>query len=199
MVGASFVKVLVIPEDQQLDQYILKPVIERLFEQLQQKARIEVLPEPRLRGGGAALEPQVLESIIQANRHAIDLFLLVVDRDCDRDSNVGRMAAREKEHGDVLIGCLAVEEVETWLLALHRDAVVRGFRVAWNEVRADCDPKEAFAEQLLEDLGRDGPGRGRKKAMRSLVGQWKTLCTLCPEIEELCERVRRWIESNATP
>jgi hypothetical protein len=49
------VKILVIPEDPMLDQYILKPVVERLFADLGLAVRINVLWNPRLRGVNQAL------------------------------------------------------------------------------------------------------------------------------------------------
>jgi hypothetical protein len=98
-----------------------------------------------------------------------------------RTKNVEKAAARVAEHSNKLIACLAVEEVEVWLLAVHRENLNAG----WLEVRAECDPKERFAEPLLNMLGRDSPGRGRKGAMRGLGAKWKGLLELCPEIKAL--------------
>ncbi|MBL8724426.1 MAG: hypothetical protein JNK49_10295 [Planctomycetes bacterium] len=179
-------KVLVIPEDQTNDQYILKPVVERLFEELGRSARVSVLPEPRLRGAEHALDPSVVRSIVADNRAMVDLFLLVVDRDCDRQKNGERLAAREREHPDVLVGCLAVEELECWLLAVQEGELP----AAWAAIRADCDPKERYAEPFLQALESVGPGGGRKAAMRGLRGKWGRLLQLCPEVRSLQERIR---------
>jgi len=183
-------KVLVIPEDQQLDRFLLKPVLERLFQELGKPARIEILPEPQLRGDDQALDQKLLAQIVADNRAMVDLFLLVVDRDCDRKNHVARAAARESEHRDLLIACLAVEEVETWMLALYETEEIGA---SWNDVRRHCDPKEQFAEPLLARLGGNGPGRGRKAAMRRLAGNWQRLTSRCPELTALAERIRAFL------
>jgi hypothetical protein len=41
-------KVLVIPEDPVLDQYVLKPIVERMFEDLGRRVAVRVLTSPRL-------------------------------------------------------------------------------------------------------------------------------------------------------
>lgn len=180
-------KVLVIPEDQRLDRYIVQPVIAALFGELEIPARIDVLPEPQLRGANDALDQELLAEIITANP-MIDLFLLVVDEDCNRGNHVERAAARESEHAGRLLACLAHQEVEVWMLWLHRASL----GVQFSEVRRECDPKERWAESLLKSLGRNGPGNGRKLAMRSLGSGWRGLSQACTEIADLRERVRRW-------
>ncbi len=176
-------RVLVIPEDPYLDQYILKPVIAALFDDLGRTPQVEVLQKPRLRGVAQALDVTILSAIVLDNR-MIDLFLLVVDRDCDgqRQDAVG---ALERRHPGKLIACLAVEEVEVWMLALHRDALT----ARWSEIVGECHPKERFAEPFLVERGWN-TSLGRERAMRSLRGQWKTLVSLCPELAALRERVR---------
>lgn len=77
-------KVLVIPEDQELDRYILKQIVEQMFADLERRVRVEILPEPRLRGTGDALDEEIVRAIVTDNP-MIDLFLLVIDRDCDRE------------------------------------------------------------------------------------------------------------------
>lgn len=57
-------KVLVIPEDPKLDQYILKPVVARIFADLGKSPRIEVLSNPRLRGVAEALDGSVLADVV---------------------------------------------------------------------------------------------------------------------------------------
>lgn len=75
-------KVLVIPEDPTLDQYILKPVVERLFSDLGKTARVQVLSKPRLRGIAQALDPTIIADVVQTYP-MVDLFLVMVDRDGD--------------------------------------------------------------------------------------------------------------------
>lgn len=177
-------KVLVIPEDPMLDQYILKPVAERLFIDLGLAARIDVLWNPRLRSVNQALDASVVRHIVDTYS-MIDLFLLIVDRDAD-EHRATRTRARETEHAGRLFACLAVEEVEVWMLALHRDRLPS----PWAEVRGERDPKERFAHPFLAaHAPKLDAGQGRKWAMRDLGARWKGLLDVCPEIAELKARI----------
>jgi hypothetical protein len=182
------VKVLVIPEDQELDRYIVKPVVEALFRELDVRARVDVLPEPRLRGAAQALDPAVVREIVEDNP-MVDLFLLVVDADCDRDGNKGKASRREREHPGKLIACLAVQELEVWMLALHKERIGARF----SDVRKECDPKERWAEPLLEAMGTDSPGGGRQAAMREIRGSYKSLRDTCKELGDLERAIRVWL------
>lgn len=181
-------KVLVIPEDQTHDAYIIKPIVEAICADLGRKAKVDVLPEPRLRGTSEALDPALIRRIVDGNP-MVDLFILAVDRDCDRDKNEARAAARASEHPGKLIACVAVQEVEVWMLALHTDKLTTPF----SEIRRHCDPKEPFAEPLLDRLGaRSGPGAGRKAAMRALGGNLKGLLARCDELARLRAAIDAW-------
>ncbi|MEW6281593.1 MAG: hypothetical protein AB1758_23485 [Candidatus Eremiobacterota bacterium] len=179
-------KVLIIPEDPLNDQYILKPIVERIFKDLGKPARVEVLQDPRLRSVNQALDRKQVADIVDDNR-MVDLFLLMVDRDCDREGNSAKAKAREEEHACKLLACLAVEEVEVWMLALHRTD--QRFK-PWNSVRKECDPKEVYAQPFLEEEGWDAEvGGGYKRGMRELSAGWKGLLKACPEINDLKARV----------
>lgn len=150
-------KVLIIPEDPKLDQYILRPVVERMMADLGVAARVEVLWDPRLRSVSQALDPATVRKIVAANR-MVDLFLLMVDRDCESD-RAARARTREDEHPGRLLATLAIEEVEVWMLALHRDVLPS----AWQDIRRECHPKERFAHPLLASIfPRLAPGEGRR-------------------------------------
>ena len=185
-------KVLIIPEDPTNDQHILKPIVERIFADLKRSAQVFVLQDPHLTGVQDALDPEVIGDIIRDNP-MIDLFLLMVDRDCDRLRNTTKAEARAVEQPS-LIHCLAVEEVEVWMLALHREAL----DTAWQTIRSHCDPKEEYADPFLAAKEWDGGvGRGRKAAMRELGQRWKGLLKVCPEIAELKTRIRDQLDSTA--
>lgn len=185
-------KVLIIPEDQTHDGFILQPIVEAIFESLAIPARVGVLPEPRLRGASYALDAEIIRSIV-ADNPMVELFLLLVDRDCDRQRHVDKAAARVAEHEGRLLACLAKQEVEVWMLALHRGQL----SASWAEIRAHCDPKEAYADPLLASLGTDGPGGGRKKAMRALSGNLRTLLSLCEELDSLKATLSGWHAARA--
>ncbi len=185
-------KVLIIPEDPTLDQYILKPVVERVLQELGRRARVEVLWDPRLRGIHDALDADTVAGIVDDNP-MVDLFLLMIDRDCNRFGNQAKALARQSEHPQRLLVCLAIEEVEVWMLALFRD----GLTFSWSEVRKECDPKERFALPFLQQRDWSGLiGGGRKRAMRGLGKQWAGLTKVCPEIGALSEAVDRWLRTR---
>jgi hypothetical protein len=184
---------MIIPEDQKLDQFILKPIIEAIFRNLNRIARVRVPPKPRLRSVDQALDPAQLNSIINSYPQE-DLFLLLVDRDCDQN-RLNRVTARESEimsRGKALIGCLAIEEVEIWALAIYQNQLP----APWQEMRKECHPKETYFHPLVEQLGlQTAVGRGRKQIMKGLSGQYSRLLQLCPEIAELRDRIRQKLAS----
>jgi hypothetical protein len=185
------VKVLVIPEDPVLDQYILKPIVERIFGDLNKAPLVTVLSRPRLRGVAEALNAAIISKIV-ATYPMNDLFLVMVDRDGDRTrSRIGE--AREAEHQGRLFVCLAIEEVEIWMLAIHHGLLPS----PWREIRTEVNVKEQFAEPfLLNQVPELDPGEGRAWAMRGLGGQWRGVLQRCPEIEELKGRIESWLAAR---
>ncbi len=182
-------KVLIIPEDPTLDQYILKPVVKRLFDDLERPARIDVLSNPRLRGVAQALDSATLADIVSTFQ-MIDLFLVLVDRDGDT-TRPAVAAARETEHPGRLIACLAIEEIEVWMLALHRDTLGS----PWREVQSERNPKERFATPFLAARApKLDPGAGRSWAMRELGTGWRGVLQVCPEIDDLKRRIQDWLD-----
>lgn len=186
-------RVLVIPEDPTHDEQILKPVVERVFRELgRPRAHVQVLKDPCMRGVQQALASETVDEILGTYRMA-DLFLLIVDRDCEVGRH-GAVASRESQAAQrdkTLIGCLAVEEVEVWALALHADELSQ----RWSDVRKECHPKERFFDPLVESKGWGlSKGKGRSAAMAALAGQWKALKQRCPEVRRLEEAVAAWLE-----
>lgn len=185
-------KVLIIPEDPTLDQHILKPIVERIFTDHGLKARVEVLRDPHLRGVDQALARDIVAGIIRDNPME-DLFILMVDRDCDRLGNSTKAATRLAEHPGRLLVCLACQEVEVWMLALHRKEI----DASWSTVRDECDPKERFADPFIASRGWSAlVGRGRKRAMRELGAAWPGLLQVCPELGELHGQIGRWASAR---
>lgn len=182
-------KVMVIPEDPTHDQYILKPIVEQIFADLGKAPRVQVLSNPRLHGVSQALRADVLAEIV-ARYPMIDLFLVLVDRDAE-PKRPSQANEREQEHPDRLFVCLAIEEVEVWMLALHRDALGE----SWTEIRRERDPKERFAAPFLAARApRLSPGGGRVWAMRALGARWKGVLQVCPELAELEQTLRGWLD-----
>jgi len=185
------VKVLVIPEDPRLDQYILKPVVERIFADFGKAPRVTVLSKPRLRGVAQALNPSILADIV-ATYSMNDLFLVLVDRDGDK-ARAAVARAREAEHSGRLFVCLAIEEIEVWMLAIHSETLGTG----WREIQAEIHPKERFAQPFLQERApKLDAGQGRGWAMRDLGRQWRGVLRRCPELDELKGRIEAWLAAG---
>ena len=153
--------VLIIPEDFRYDQYILRPLFQRLFQSLNRRATVTVLTDPLLGGVGEALKSERLAEIVEQYDGMTDLFILCVDRDGDA-SRRHRLDAIEQEFGNPPRWFLAEnawEEVEIWVLA-GLD-LPNGWR--WSDVRAEVSVKERYFDELAQLRGvADDPGRGRK-------------------------------------
>ncbi|MCP4657613.1 MAG: hypothetical protein GY856_19580 [bacterium] len=185
-------KVLVVPEDPTYDQYILKPIVERIFRDLDRSVRVQVLRNPHLRGVTQALDSVVLADIVE-NHEMIKLFLVLVDRDGDAERRPARARALENAHPGRLVVCLAIEEVEVWMLAIHREKL----SAPWSKVRSEHHPKEHFADPFLaEHAPKLGPGAGRKWAMRRLGSEWQGVLSVCPELVELKQRIRSCLDQD---
>ena len=155
-------KVLVIPEDFRNDQYILKPLFERLLQSAgKPHARVRVCQDPPLGGVGEALKVERLKDIVAQYDGMTDLFVLCVDRDGDRGrrGRLDRIEAELGKDGQAFLAGEAWEEVETWVLAgldLPKDW-------RWRDVRAEVQVKERYFAPLARERGvADGPGGGRK-------------------------------------
>jgi hypothetical protein len=178
------VKVLVIPEDPTIDQYILRPIVARLFVDLGKLAQVEILFRPRLRGVAEALDTITLARVV-GSFPMVDLFLVIVDRD-GIESRKAVASAREAERSGHLIVCLAIEEIEVWMLAIHHARLGH----PWREIRAEIHPKERFAQPFLQERApKLNAGQGRAWAMRDLGGQWRGVLRRCPELKALKQRI----------
>ncbi len=187
-------RVMVICENHRLDQHIIKPVVEHLFRDLDRKARIDVLSDPPLGGVSQALDKQTVGQILDENP-MIDLFLLIVDRD-GIESRENKLQARLRQASGSdkrMVGCLAIEEVEVWALALHREELTDD----WQQIRAERDPKEVYFDPLVKRMGwQESLGKGRVTAMKDLVGNWRSLMGRCPELQGLRQDVKTWLEAS---
>lgn len=189
-------RVLVIPEDSRRDKDLLKPMIQALMAELgKPRAKVRVCEKPVLGGVAEALKWERIETILNLWGGQTDLFLLLVDR--DGAQNAGRRAALDSleqrsvpllSEGQALLGELAIEEIEVWVLAGHD--LPPSWK--WRDVRADPHPKESyFARFLVEHrrLSPDAAGRAivAEEAARSI----QRVLALCPEdLGRLAARIR---------
>ncbi len=153
--------VLVIPEDFRNDQYILKPLFERLFANIGRgRVQVRVCRDPLLGGVEEALKSERIGDIVERYGGMTDIFILCVDRDGnqDRRQRLDRIE-RAFRNGRTFLAENAWEEIETWVLAGLN--LPRNWR--WTDVRAEVHVKERYFEPLAVQRGvADGPGGGRK-------------------------------------
>ena len=188
--------VLVIPEDFRKDQFVLKPIIQRMMEWIGATARVKVCMDPLLGGVGEALKWERLEEIIKRYKGTTRVFLLVVDRDCMEGRRTSLVALEAKAaallgaRDRVFFGEVAWQELEVWVLAGMND-LPKGW--AWKEVRSECDPKERFydayasARKLL-----DAAYEGREVLAKEAARNYQRIRQLCPEdVLALEQRIAR--------
>ena len=170
--------ILVIPEDFRKDQYILKPLISRLFRRLgASNTRVDICRDPLLGGVGEALKTARLTEIVASQSGMTDVFILCVDR----DGNVGRrqrLDEIEALFGAAFFAENAWEEIETWVLAgLNLPSDWR-----WPDVRAEVDVKEQYFEPLVAlREPTDTTGGGRKALAEEASRRIPAIRQKCPE------------------
>lgn len=193
--------VLVIPEDFRKDQYVLKPIVEKMFAALKVRARVQICRDPLLGGVGEALKRDRIDEIVARYRGMVRIFLLIVDRDCDANRRA-RLDGLEAHAATLLtrgqsafLAVEALQEVEVWVLAglksLPKDW-------AWKSVRAHCDPKEAYYDKLTAQRGlSNAPYGGRIELANEAASNYGRIRQLCPEdVGALEERIRTAVAST---
>ncbi len=170
-------RALLITEDFRNDQYIVKPILERLLRDIGRSTlRVEVCLDPLLGGVTEALKSERLQEIVE-QYPTVDIYILCVDR----DGVVGRrkrLNQIEDEFGDGFFAENAWEEIETWLLA----GVELPAEWNWREVRAEVHVKERYFVQLATLRGlSDAPGGGRKPLGEEAARRTFAIRQKCPE------------------
>ena len=181
--------VLVIPEDFRNDQYLLKPVFDRLLRAVgRPQARVRVCTDPLLGGVTEAMKSERMAEIVERYRGMVDIFILCIDR----DGNPGRrerldQLEQEFGNGSVFLAENAWEELETWVLAgLDLPAAW-----CWTNVRAEVHVKERYFAVLASRRGlTDRPGGGRKPLAEEAARRIDRIRQRCPEdFDALARRV----------
>lgn len=193
-------RVLIIPEDFVLDQYILKPLIEAMFKEMNRpRAQVHVCQNPRLEGIDQARNPEVLQEIIDVYRYKYDVFLLLVDQ----DGKPGRKKMLDKlrasfngilHPGKTFDGILAEQEVEIWALAGLKD-LPKDWK--WDDLRNEVDFKERFFLPYVEARGiAQELGKGRSILGLDVAANYQRIRDRCPEVQELEVRLRAWLDQR---
>ena len=170
--------ILVIPEDFRKDQYILKPLVSRLFRHFgAPNPRVEVCRDPLLGGIGEALKTARIAEIVSDQRGMTDIFILCVDRDGSTGRRQ-RLDELESLLGAAFFAENAWEEIETWVLAgLDLPGDWR-----WADVRAEVDVKERYFELLAARRGLDNTDDGGRKALGEEASRRiRAIRQKCPE------------------
>lgn len=182
-------RVLIIPEDFRNDQYMLKPIFDRLFRSIgKPTARIRVCQDPRLGGIVEAMKPERIEEIVERYDAMTDVFILCVDRD-GVEGRRGRLDELEAQFRDerIFYAENAWEELETWVLAgLDLPATWR-----WADVRAEISVKERYFDVLARQRGvLDAPGAGRKPLAEEAARHIRAIRQKCiDDFDALARRI----------
>ena len=181
-------RILVIPEDFRKDQYILKPIFERLFRSIGRRSvKVEVCQEPLLGGDVEALKSDRISEIV-GFYPMTDIFLLCVDRD-GRVGRRDRLDEIEAEFGAAaqFLAANAWEEIETWVLA----GLDLPNEWRWADVRAAIHVKEEYFEPLAAQRGlSDSPDGGRKPLAEEAARRIDAIRQKCPQdFDHLAQRL----------
>lgn len=178
-------RVLVIPEDPTHNGYILRPLVERMLAEVgKPNARIDVLSNPKLEGYDHAVTA-IRGQLVERYGH-LDLWLFMPDG--DRARSLQDLEDQLASRGVLLRCCAAVPEIEAWLLAGHRQHL----KPTWSEIRSHPRLKEEVFEPFLRERGDPrAAGGGRERLMERTLNSYRSLLSLCPELEVLETALRR--------
>ena len=185
-------RVLIIPEDFRNDQYLLRPLFDRLFRSLDIPANVAVCQDPLLGGVHEALKFERLQEIVDRYDAMTDLFILCVDRDGNL-SRRNRLDQIEVEFDGQrrFLAENAWEELETWTLAGL--SLPNDWR--WAEVRAEVSVKERYFAPLARQRGVvGGLGQGRMRLGEEAA---RHIAAIRQKCREDFDRLARRIEGRA--
>jgi len=166
--------------------FILQPLGERILKEVgKTNAKVEVLTNPKVSGFEHARDQ--VEEICERYKH-FDLILFLPDRDGKegREVSLEQLTDKLQKKNFPFIAVAAKEEVETWLLAGHKNKLTR----AWGEIQNDSDVKENEFRVFINKYGDEGPGEGRERLMKETLKNFSGLKQSCPEIENLISKIK---------
>ncbi len=188
--------VLVIPEDFRKDQFVLAPLVRRMFAEIgKPRARVEICTDPVMGGVAQAQDWGRIDEVIDMYP-IVHVFLLLVDRDgnAGRRVSLNGLEVRGNEklaEGRTLMGENAWQEIEVWALAGQE--LPKEWK--WQEIRDEMHPKETYFEPLASQRGlTDEPGEGRTTMGREAAQNYARVRARCKEdIQALETRLTRWL------
>ncbi len=193
-------RVLIIPEDVRLDQYMLKPLFKAMMAHLgKPRAIVEVCQNPRFQGVSQVLKWENLEKVLTQYRQ-VDLFIICVDRDgVESREAVLQNLEDQAQHFlgktiQVVFGAQAWQEMEVWVLVGFGD-LPKDWK--WSEVRSVRDPKELYFYPYAEQRGViNSPAKGRKSLGLEAAKNYDRIRQLCPEVQALERRIEDWLKGR---
>lgn len=194
--------VLIIPEDFRKDQYILRPLIQRMMAEVgKPNANVRVCFDPLLGGIGEATKWERVAEVLHRYRGMVQLFLLIVDRDgvASRRQTLDALEQRattELGNTAAFFAENAWQEIEVWALA--GTDLPKAWQ--WRDVRNEVNAKEAYFEPIAKQLNiYDEPGGGRTTLGRAAAKNYSRVRSRCKEdVEALERRLDNWI-ANMVP
>jgi hypothetical protein len=193
-------KVRIIPEDYSNDHRILRPIFRAMFAYLgKPHAKIDV-HSPEIKGLEAVKNLDHIREII-ADFPEVQVFLLCVDRDGDshRRKALDDLEVRVRRilpRSHLFLAEHAWQEVEVWALA-GIDWRLKS-KWTWEAIRSERDSKEHYFEPIAKARGFfDLPGHGRDILGPEAARNYTKVRQNCPEVRDLEDRIRLWIEATA--
>ena len=178
-------KVLVIPEDQTWNGYILRPLVKAIMADAgRPRARVTIAPEPRLRGYSHAVK--AIREELPDLYGFFDLWLFFPD--ADRASTDAMQALeRNLAKRDIrLLCCAAQPELEIYACVSFRSDM----QETWEDARRNPRMKEEVFQPLLDRHGNQRrPDRGRGLMIAKSLKNLRLLFQLCPELKCLRDRI----------
>ncbi len=192
--------VLVIAEDPRLDQFLLKPIVQAMMDELKQpRARVQMCTEPLFRGVDEILAWPNISAILDRYNRFYDLYVLCVDRDGqvgrrERLNRIEELAAGSMNADQAFFAENAWQEVEVWALAGHD--LPTGWR--WQDIRQEVNSKEVYFAPFVTQRGvSQKPDEARKVLGAEAARRYGRIRQLCPEdVRNLETRIRRWLEGE---
>ena len=178
-------KVLVIPEDQTYDGYILRPLVKAIVANAGRPAvKVATPGQPRIRGYSHAI--MVIRNELPVLYRFYDLWLFFPDADRATDDAMQRLDCDLAKQGVCLFCCPAQPEVEIYACAAYR----REIGGTWKDARTHPRMKEEVFQPLLDVYGdpRRASG-GRDLMIGESLKNLSFLYRLCPELKALRDRI----------
>lgn len=183
------VRLMIIPEDFRKDQYILKPLFEKLLADLgKPRAKVEVCKDPHLQGISDCTNKDRLREVFDRYDGIYQYFVLCVDRDGVKSRRAKLDHLQDEfDNGRVFLAAHAWEELETWILA----GVDSPREWRWADIRADISVKENYFEELARRRGvSDALGGGRQRLGIEAAKSIQAIRQKCREdFDELAQRL----------